>query len=224
MFSLLLVAAAQWQSRMLPAGLSFIWASSTGKRPCTTQAGSCLMPTELYDEKEVDWEVQFQGKVRVRQWKSKDAKVVGEKWKCTVFRGRLEGAWVRLVHEPGFMPLVKDNVTALKKIPVYSKLAAGTGNCADVGMFPINDKETCETAAAAMKLSDTSLEKIMLVPLPEGCHFFTGKRTTGLFLSTNPLNEGNGAQDSHQQICSTYNKPVQKCEPVPSEPKHHSHV
>lgn len=165
---------------------------------------------QLY-EAALDYEVQYEGSVEVYKWKSKDAPVLWQKWKCTIVRGQQDGDWVKLMSEPGFIPLNKNNMTTLRPIPVYAKIKEGT--CKDINMFPIHDAHTCELAAAAMKLPDQQMEPIMLVPLPEGCHMFRGTRSTGLYLATNPLNEGNGAQHFHQPICSSYDVPSEPCRP-----------
>uniref|UniRef100_A0A7S1RHE7 Uncharacterized protein n=1 Tax=Alexandrium catenella TaxID=2925 RepID=A0A7S1RHE7_ALECA len=172
-------------------------------------AAAASPPLQLYENGELDYEVQYEGYVEVYQSKSKDAPVLGTKFKCTIMLGKREGDWVRLMSEPGYIPVSKDNTTALKSIPVYAKIARG--HCADIGMFPVRDAHTCELAAAAMQLPDTELQEIVLVPLPEGCHMFNGTRSMGLYLATNPINRGNGATRFHEPICSSYEEPPEKC-------------
>mmetsp|Transcript_79323 Transcript_79323/g.256872 ORF Transcript_79323/g.256872 Transcript_79323/m.256872 type:complete len:559 (+) Transcript_79323:118-1794(+) len=160
----------------------------------------------------VDWEVIYEGSVDVREWKDSTSESLGLKWKCTVLSGQQEGDWVKLSDETGYIPLEVDNSTTMRPIPVYAKISNGT--CFDVGMYPVNDSETCETAAEAMQLEETRLQNISFVPCPEGCHLFTGKRSTGLYLSTNPLNRGNGAQSQRHPICSSYAEPSRPCAPL----------
>jgi len=160
----------------------------------------------------LDWVVSYEGSVEVYKWESVEAQVSYSKWKCSIFKGRQHGNWVHLEGETGFVQLRKDDSTAVRPIPVYRKLAEGT--CEDVGMHPVRDKYTCETAARAMGLGDVTAQRILLVPLPEGCHLFGGQLSTGLYLSTNHLNAGNGALHSRQPICSTYQEPVQPCLPA----------
>jgi len=182
-----------------------------GAGPCGEGSGPCVRPVQLYEDP-VDWEIRSNEPLKVRKWKATDAPSLGKKWRCTVLRGRREGDWVKLTNEPGFLPLVQDNITTMKPIPVYAKIKEG--HCNDVGMYPINDSFTCEVAAKAMSLSDTRLKEIMLVPLPEGCHMFTGARSTGLYLSTNTINSGNGALKNREPICSSYAEPSRRCMPA----------
>jgi len=96
--------------------------------------------------------------------------------------------------------------------PTLSKRSS----CRGIDMHPIHDEFTCTTAAQAMKLPAQKAQNTTFVPTPEGCHLFVGERFTGLFLSTNPINIGNGGMGKREQICSSYAEPSTKCAPVTS--------
>jgi hypothetical protein len=163
---------------------------------------------------ELDWEVAYEGSVNVHKSRHVNSDVIYPKWKCSVVRGRRAGDWVKLSLETGYISLVKHNETTMKPIPIYAKLSNRT--CRDIDMHPIHDDFTCNTAAQAMKLRSQKTHNTSFFPTPEGCHLFVGSRFTGLFLSTNPINIGNGGMGKREQICSSYAEPSTKCAPVTS--------
>ena len=81
---------------------------------------------------------------------------------------------------------------ALLSTAGYRVISSGT--CASAGLRPITLGSTCEAAAAALKLSDTTAERHKSTPRPEGCYWLASKQL--LYLSTDSANKGNGAETS----------------------------
>ena len=80
-----------------------------------------------------------------------------------------------------------------------------SGTCAGAGLRPIIHSSTCEAAATALKLSDTTADETDGTPRPEGCYWYN---SNSLFLATNSANKGNGAETSdgsttRHPICTT---------------------
>lgn len=75
-----------------------------------------------------------------------------------------------------------------------------SGTCASAGMIPITQSGACETAAAALRLSDKTASATSQTPRPEGCYWWKG---SSLQLSTNSANRGNGAASTRHPICAS---------------------
>lgn len=88
---------------------------------------------------------------------------------------------------------------------IYKKLASGT--CTQQGLFAINDAVTCENAAKAMNLADTSVAYVSSTSRPEGCYYKDLLPGNALFMSVNQANAGNGAIGSREPICSPFASP-----------------
>ena len=75
-----------------------------------------------------------------------------------------------------------------------------SGTCASAGLDPIALSSTCEDAATALKLSDTTATENNDTPRPEGCYLFeglgAGDTRVNLVLNTNSANKGKGAETS----------------------------
>merc|ERR1712217_903390 len=88
----------------------------------------------------------------------------------------------------------------------YTKLT--TGNCAANQKLVIKDLATCQAAAAALQLTDTTATEIYTAERPEGCYYFKG---VSLVLSSNPANAGRGSDtDGREQICKPASKEYEK--------------
>lgn len=81
----------------------------------------------------------------------------------------------------------------------YLKISNGT--CVDLGLAPIADATTCEAAAAALGLADTTAAVTRSRARPEGCYYRRTAQGEGLFLATSAANKGNGAAANREAIC-----------------------
>merc|ERR1711972_1017181 len=88
----------------------------------------------------------------------------------------------------------------------YAKIT--TGNCAANQKLVIKDLATCQAAAAALQLTDTTATEIYTAERPEGCYYYKG---VSLVLSSNPANAGRGSDtDGREQICKPASKEYEK--------------
>jgi hypothetical protein len=75
-----------------------------------------------------------------------------------------------------------------------------TGTCSDHGRSLVHDKATCETAAAALGLYDTSANEGTWDDVPEGCYYKPGA-AAGSRLQFNAGGVGQGCDNAREQIC-----------------------
>jgi hypothetical protein len=96
--------------------------------------------------------------------------------------------------------------------PANGAAAAGTGagsdasqffevdgvgrNCASQAGVAITDVHECEDAASALGKGDTKASTTAHADRPEGCYY-----TDTLWLATNPVNQGQGANDRRKPLC-----------------------
>ena len=73
-----------------------------------------------------------------------------------------------------------------------------SGSCSSNGMEPITTFQECNIAAQAIGNPDITATEAVNSPRPEGCY-----DNGHLWLATNPLNKGNGADSSRQPIWKT---------------------
>ena len=73
-----------------------------------------------------------------------------------------------------------------------------SGSCGSNGMQPITSFQECNIAAQAIGYVDLTASEAVDSPRPEGC-YYNGR----LWLATNPVNKGNGADSSRKPICKT---------------------
>ena len=73
-----------------------------------------------------------------------------------------------------------------------------SGSCSSNGMEPITTFQECNIAAKAIGYVDITASETVDSPRPEGC-YYNGR----LWLATNPVNKGNGADSSRKPICKT---------------------
>ena len=78
----------------------------------------------------------------------------------------------------------------------YRKILSGS--CSSNGMQPITTFQECNVAAKAIGNPDINASEAESSPRPEGC-YDNGR----LWLATNPVNKGNGADLSRHPICKT---------------------
>ena len=73
-----------------------------------------------------------------------------------------------------------------------------SGSCSSNGMQPITTFQECNIAAQAIGNPDKTASEAFNSNRPEGCY-----DNGNLWLATNPVNKGNGADSSRQPICKT---------------------
>jgi len=138
----------------------------------------------------VEWEVVF-SIVPVRKAPYFKARVLRHKRKGQVLIGERAGNWIRLLREPGWVAIKKEerktSIFLVERLVVYKKL--GRGSCEEAGMFPIEDMETCQAAAFALGYLDTFPNVYHGVSSkPYGCYVMKAQ----LFFVSNPENKRNG--------------------------------
>lgn len=132
------------------------------------------------------------------------SKVLGSKALGAVVVGRaLEGSWLALSDEPGFMRMVLRNGTVALEPRRSSYIKISHGRCKDLGFFPVVTTASCELAAHALGLPDANVS--VLMPdveyiVPEGCYLKDGK---SLWITIPPFMAGQGATSNRAPICST---------------------
>ena len=81
-----------------------------------------------------------------------------------------------------------------KKSGPYRKIFSGS--CTFPGWEPINSIQECNVAAQAIGNMDTTATETDSSPRPEGCY-----DNGNLWLATNPMNKGIGADSTRHPIC-----------------------
>merc|ERR1719410_2242961 len=132
----------------------------------------------------MEWEVVFDI-LPVRRTPHYNGFVLRHKRKGQVVIGERAGNWLRLLREPGWIAIEKvQKKTVIFLVPRtvrYTKLKGGT--CERAGMFPIDDKETCQAASFALGYLDTFVNSFDKVTArPYGCYLVKGQ----LFFVSNP--------------------------------------
>jgi len=104
-----------------------------------------------------------------------------------------------------------------------------SGKCSDMGWYAIHDQAACEEAAKYLALMDITAQSTGLEERPDGCYYFRNYEdgTETLWLDTNPMSRGNGAETSdfikgslRQPICAKL--PIAgSAAAAPSPPKEH---
>lgn len=137
----------------------------------------------------VEWEVVF-SIVPVRKAPYFKARVLRHKRKGQVLIGERAGHWIRLLREPGWVAIKKEerktSIFLVERLVVYKKLASGS--CKEAAMFPIVDVETCQAAAFALGYLDTFPNIYHGVSSkPYGCYVMKAQ----LFFVSDPENKRN---------------------------------
>merc|ERR1719410_2234635 len=115
--------------------------------------------------------------------------------------GTLEGNWVKLLRQEGYIALAENGNTQLQKRTVsYSKVAQGT--CESKGRFSIREAELCEAAALSLNEPDSTAQIAQMSPLKSGGCYIKGGGT--LWLATpNQGAPSDGASPNRQILCTS---------------------
>jgi hypothetical protein len=153
----------------------------------------------------VEWEVVF-SIIPVRKTPHFNARVLRHKREGQVLIGERAGNWIRLLREPGWVAIKKEeqktSMFLVKRLVVYKKLASGS--CEEAGMFPIVDVETCQGAAFALGYMDTFPNIFHGVnSKPYGCYVMRAQ----LFFVSDPENKRNSI-GSRGCICTSHAYPT----------------
>jgi len=99
--------------------------------------------------------------------------------------------------DPGTGGGLGAETTTTSTVPSRFKKITG-GNCASIGGHAINSQISCEAAAREMGLVDTVATVTNVLERPEGCYYFRNYQdlTATLWLNTNPISAGKGAETS----------------------------
>mmetsp|Transcript_93474 Transcript_93474/g.264345 ORF Transcript_93474/g.264345 Transcript_93474/m.264345 type:complete len:1009 (-) Transcript_93474:88-3114(-) len=151
----------------------------------------------------LEWEVATQ-LAHVRSTRSFKARILTEKLKGTVVVGKRDGEWIKLLREPGYIAISREGFDFLKERRVsYQKVISGS--CADKGLFPIANAETCEAAAFSLGYFVVRATRYAgKERRPEGCYLFRGN----LYMATSESNRGHGALGERAPICGSMEYPT----------------
>lgn len=185
-----------------PAGAA-VQAPAAAATPVPARPAPAAAEAEEGEQKtgHFEWEVVSASPVYVRLETSTSSLILGLKPPGEVVVGVREGAWLRLWHNVGYVPISLDGVAQLKERDVaYSRVAGES--CAAAARSAIADAAVCEAAATTLGLPNARVRLTESSPLGEsGCYVNAAGSLVFSKQATDPDSRGAGDVAKEQLLC-----------------------